>query len=149
MAEWEGFEKLGRLGVGATGTVWLARQLSVGRAVALKEPAAPEIAGDVVACERLRRAAQLLARLDDPNCVAVYSFLELATVVSAATVVVAGVSVGLGADEGSSSPAASDLSGLPTTVRTPMEGLDWRGFVIRPSSSISRNTRRPTAWSTV
>ena len=58
----------------------------------------------------------------------------LATVVTAATVVVAGVSVGLGADEGSSSPAASDLSGLPTTVQTPMEGLDWRGFVIRPSS---------------
>ena len=92
MAEWEGFEKLGRLGVGATGTVWLARQLSVDRAVALKE-LAPEIAGDVVVCERLRREAQLLARLDDPNCVAVYSFLESGTAAALVMEYVDGVSL--------------------------------------------------------
>ncbi len=62
MAEWEGFAIEGRLGVGTTGTVWLARQLSVGRPVALKE-LAPELAHDAAVRARLRAEAQVLARL--------------------------------------------------------------------------------------
>ena len=72
MAEWVGFEFVGRLGAGTAGTVWSVRQLSVGRRVALKE-LAPELAADPAVRERLRSEAQLLARLDHPNCVAVYA----------------------------------------------------------------------------
>ena len=78
VADWEGFDVEGRLGVGSTGTVWLARQLSVGRLVALKE-LAPELADNQAVREHLRHEAQVLARLDDPNCVAVYSYLESAS----------------------------------------------------------------------
>src|ERR1700759_370758 len=74
VADWEGFDVEGRLGVGTTGTVWLARQLSVGRLVALKE-LAPELVNNQAVREHLRHEAQVLARLDDSNCVAVYSYL--------------------------------------------------------------------------
>jgi serine/threonine protein kinase len=73
MTEWEGLEIEGRLGVGSTGTVWLARQLSVGRRVAVKELAG-ELAGDEVVRAGLRQEARVLARLEHPNCVAVYSY---------------------------------------------------------------------------
>ncbi len=75
MTDWEGLQIEGRLGVGATGTVWLARQVALGRLVAVKDLAV-ELAGDEAARERLRQEAQVLARLDHPNCVAVYNYLE-------------------------------------------------------------------------
>ena len=75
MTEWEGFEVEGRLGAGTMGTVTLARQLSLGRQVAIKE-LADELAGDPVVRDRLRQEAQVLASLDNANCVAVYSYLE-------------------------------------------------------------------------
>jgi predicted Ser/Thr protein kinase len=75
MTNWEGLEIEGRLGVGATGTVWLARQVALGRRVAVKELAV-ELAGDAAVRERLRQEARVLARLDHPNCVAVYNYLE-------------------------------------------------------------------------
>jgi serine/threonine-protein kinase len=92
MADWEGFDVAGRLGVGSTGTVWLARQLSVGRLVALKE-LAPELAGNQAVREHLRHEAQVLARLDHPNCVRVYSYLESASAAAIVMEYVEGVSL--------------------------------------------------------
>ena len=92
MAEWEGFDVEGRLGAGTTGTVWLARQLSVGRQVALKE-LAPELAGDPAVRDRLRHEAQLLARLEHPNCVEVYAYLESSSAAAIVMEYVEGVSL--------------------------------------------------------
>ncbi len=92
VADWEGFDVEGRLGVGSTGTVWLARQVSVGRLVALKE-LAPELVGNQAVREHLRHEAQVLARLDDPNCVAVYSYLETASSAAIVMEYVEGVSL--------------------------------------------------------
>ena len=76
MAAWrDNFDGLGRLGSGATGIVWLARQRDLGREVAVKE-LAPALVGEPGARERLREEARLLARLDHPNCVKVYAYLE-------------------------------------------------------------------------
>ena len=92
VANWEGFDIEGRLGVGATGTVWLARQHSVGRLVALKD-LAPELADNQAVREHLRHEAQVLARLDHPNCVAVYSYLESPSAAAIVMEYVEGVSL--------------------------------------------------------
>ena len=92
MAEWDGFAVEGRLGSGTTGTVWLARQLSLGRQVAIKE-LTPELAGIPAVRDRLRHEAQILARLDHPNCVAVYSYLESGSVAAIVMEYVEGVSL--------------------------------------------------------
>ena len=52
------------------GVVYLARQLSLGRLVALKMLPA-DLAGDEVALARFRREMRLLARCDHPNIVKV------------------------------------------------------------------------------
>jgi len=92
MSDWEGFEVEGVLGAGTTGTVSLARQLSLGRLVAIKE-LAPELAGDPEVRVRLRQEAQVLASLDDSNCVAVYSFLESGSAAAIVMEYVDGVSL--------------------------------------------------------
>ena len=62
------FELLGELGRGGMGVVYKARQLSVGRIVALKV-LPPMLAADRVALKRFRREIQALARCDHPNVV--------------------------------------------------------------------------------
>ena len=64
------FEILGELGHGGMGVVYLARQLSLGRLVAVKMLPA-ELAGDEVALARFRREIRALARCDHPNIVRV------------------------------------------------------------------------------
>lgn len=64
-----GYELIGRVGTGATGVVWKARDPGLGRNVALKEvPAA--------AAATLRTEASRLAALNDPHVVSVYGFFE-------------------------------------------------------------------------
>src|SRR6185436_14284347 len=57
------YEVLAELGRGGMGVVYLARQLSLGRLVALKMLPA-DLAGDEVALARLQREMRLLARCD-------------------------------------------------------------------------------------
>ena len=64
------YEILAEIGRGGMGVVYLARQLSLGRLVALKMLPA-DIAGDEVALARFRREVRLLARCDDPHIVKV------------------------------------------------------------------------------
>jgi WD40 repeat protein/serine/threonine protein kinase len=64
------FELLSELGRGAVGVVYLARQLSLGRLVALKM-LAPDMAGDEQALLRFRREIRALGRCDHPNVVKV------------------------------------------------------------------------------
>jgi serine/threonine-protein kinase len=66
------FELVERLGGGAMGEVYLARQLSLGRRVALKVPR-PELAEDEGFRRRFLREARNGARLNNPHIVQVYT----------------------------------------------------------------------------
>ena len=63
------------LGGGASGVVYLARQVDLDRPVAIKE-LSPSLAQDGVFLARFRVEAQVMARLDHPNCVRVYEYVE-------------------------------------------------------------------------
>ncbi len=64
------FEILGELGRGGMGVVYKARQLTLGRFVALKV-LAPALAGDPIAVARFRREIKALGMCDHPNVVKV------------------------------------------------------------------------------
>lgn len=66
-----------RLGVGASGAVFLARDNALARMVALKV-LAPALAADPAAHERFRTEARTNARLSHPNIVPIYSVGERA-----------------------------------------------------------------------
>lgn len=63
------------LGRGGMGTIYMARQESLDRLVALKLIRA-DMLGSQVALERLRREARALARLNHPNVVGIHDFGE-------------------------------------------------------------------------
>ncbi|MGD2135797.1 MAG: serine/threonine-protein kinase, partial [Gemmatimonadales bacterium] len=65
-----------RLGAGGMGSVFLAREPSLRRLVAVKV-LAPELAADSAARARFQREAQAVAGLSHPNVVSVYSVGEL------------------------------------------------------------------------
>ena len=69
------YEILDRVGAGATGTVFKARQLRLGRIVALKV-LRPSLARDTRYVERLRREARIVASLSHPNIVTGYDLGE-------------------------------------------------------------------------
>src|SRR6185295_8514868 len=62
------FELLGKLGEGGMGVVYLARQRSLDRVIALKM-LPPGASDDAVAAARFRREMTALARCDHPNVV--------------------------------------------------------------------------------
>jgi serine/threonine protein kinase/tetratricopeptide (TPR) repeat protein len=64
------YEILAEIGRGGMGVVYLARQLSLGRLVALKMLPA-DLAGDEISLARFRREIRLLAQCDHPNIVKV------------------------------------------------------------------------------
>jgi hypothetical protein len=64
------YEVLAEIGRGGMGVVYLARQRSLGRLVALKMLPS-DLAGDEVALARFRRVMRLLAQCDHPNIVKV------------------------------------------------------------------------------
>ena len=69
-----GFETIRRLGRGGMGVVYLARQVSLNRQVAIKIlPPLPR-AESAARAERFRREAELMARVSHPNVVSVYDF---------------------------------------------------------------------------
>jgi tRNA A-37 threonylcarbamoyl transferase component Bud32 len=69
------FQLVSLLGVGANGHVYLARQTSLGRFVALKV-LRPEISDDARTRARFRREAEIAASLDDPHIVPIYAIGE-------------------------------------------------------------------------
>ncbi len=66
------YEILAELGRGGMGIVYLARQLSLGRLLALKF-LPPELQSNEVAVARFRREMRLLARCDDPRIIKIVS----------------------------------------------------------------------------
>ena len=72
-----GYEILSLLGAGGMGEVYRARDLRLGREVALKL-LPPDLAVDPERRERFRHEARTLAALDHPNIVTVYSVEETA-----------------------------------------------------------------------
>jgi eukaryotic-like serine/threonine-protein kinase len=67
------YEVLNRLGAGTFGSVWLVRDLSLGREVALKL-LHPHVARDTRAVARFRREARLAAQLAHPAIVPIYDW---------------------------------------------------------------------------
>ena len=70
-----GYEILQRLGAGGTSTVWLARQLSLDRVVAIKI-LSPKLLADPEAREQFQREARAAARLSHPAIVGILDFGE-------------------------------------------------------------------------
>jgi serine/threonine protein kinase len=71
----DSYQFQGTLGSGAAGTVKLAYLPELDRHVAIKE-FSPALVADPHFLERLRADAQVMLRLDSPNCVKVYDFIE-------------------------------------------------------------------------
>ncbi|MFQ3594405.1 MAG: serine/threonine-protein kinase, partial [Gemmataceae bacterium] len=65
-----GYELLGEIGRGGMGVVYRARQLSLDREVALKVLQVPD--DDPTTLERMRREAQITARLSHPRIVSIF-----------------------------------------------------------------------------
>ncbi len=72
-AKFKGLEVLKVLGRGGMGVVYKARQVELGRTVALKV-LAPELADDPEFADRFNREARALAALSHPNIVTVHEF---------------------------------------------------------------------------
>ena len=64
-----------RIDAGGMGEIWQADDTLLGRRVAIKV-LAEELAGDPVALRRFRREARATAKLDHPNVIRVYDFID-------------------------------------------------------------------------
>jgi WD40 repeat protein len=73
------FQLLDRVGEGSFGTVWRARDMDLGRIVALKIPH-PSVVSSAAAAERCQREARSAAQLRHPNIVRLYDVTTLAGV---------------------------------------------------------------------
>jgi len=73
--EIQGYRILDRLGEGGMGVVYKALDIALDRVVALKTIGA-SLANDEFFWERFRREAKALAKLDDPNIVAIFALRE-------------------------------------------------------------------------
>src|SRR2546423_15295904 len=72
-----GYELIVELGQGATGTVYLARQLASGREVAVRRIVGGASSQDPETVLRFERQGRLLARLDHPGIVRVHELLRV------------------------------------------------------------------------
>src|SRR5271166_1759700 len=69
-----GYEILRPIGRGSMGEVVLARQLALGRDVAIKFVEMSQVADPHEQVARFRREAELMARISHPNIVTIYDF---------------------------------------------------------------------------
>jgi serine/threonine protein kinase len=76
MFEIRGYEVLERLGKGSMGEVYLARQLALGRRVAIKFLMPEEGADLEHDLARFRREAELMAKISHPNVIPIHDFGE-------------------------------------------------------------------------
>ena len=72
---WSKYRVVGTIGSSATGTVFLCDDTAGGRQVAVKE-LGPSLTLEPGFLPRFRGEAQLMARLESPNCIRVFDFFE-------------------------------------------------------------------------
>ncbi len=138
---WGDFEALERLASGGMGVVYRARQLSLGREVALKL-VRPDLVWFDGARERFRREAQAVARLEHPGIVPVYACGEERGVPYLAMALVAGrslaQSLALVAGRAPESLRGAELIGVePATAPAGFE-RDWTRAVAHVARDVAR-----------
>jgi WD40 repeat protein len=123
-----GYELLAELGRGGMGVVFKARQVSVGRIVALKMILSGELAGPRER-ERFRAEAEAVGRLQHPNIVQLYEFGEVAGRPYFSLEFVGGGSL---ADQLDGRPRPADRSaGLVETLARAMHYAHQQGVIHR------------------
>lgn len=141
---WGDFETLERLASGGMGVVYRARQLSLGREVALKL-VRPDLVWFDGARERFRREAQAVARLEHPGIVPVFACGEDRGVPYLAMALVAGRSLAqalaLVAGRAPESLRGTDLLGVETARAPAGFERDWT----RAAALVARDVARALA----
>ncbi|HTZ08061.1 MAG TPA: protein kinase, partial [Acidimicrobiales bacterium] len=135
MESWtDAYEVVGRLGVGASGTVHLGRQRATGRLVAIRI-LAPELSADQGMRAQLRGQTEVLSRIREPNNVSVLEYLEDERGVALVTEYVQGASARLLVRDGPL--RVLDALGILEDVLTSLDHAHERGIVhgdIRPDN---------------
>jgi serine/threonine protein kinase len=125
------------VGSGGIGVLYRARQIRLDRPVALKL-VEPEVAGDPVVRERLRREARTLAALDHPNVVPLYEAGEEGGTVFIATRWVEGTELGtLISRDGPMEPARA--AQIAAQIASALEVAHEKGLIhrdVKPSNVI-------------
>ncbi|MFF6993717.1 protein kinase [Streptomyces sp. NPDC008313] len=109
------YRLLAKLGAGGMGTVWRAKDETVGREVAVKEPRVPDHLPErerANAFERMRREARAAARLDHPAVVNVHDVAVVAGQPWIVMELVRGRSLGAALQEGTLGPREAAKVGL-------------------------------------
>jgi serine/threonine protein kinase len=132
-----GYEIEGVVGAGGIGILYRARQLRHDRPVALKL-VEPEVAGDPLVRERLRREARTVAALDHPNVVPLYEAGEENGTVFIVTRWVDGTELGtLVQREGHLEPARA--ARIAAQIASALEVAHEKGLIhrdVKPSNMI-------------
>jgi len=127
--EIEGYELIGKLGEGGMGSVFLARQVSLDRRVAVKV-LHQQFARDQGYLERFMREAKLVARLDHPNVVRALDAGESGGFYYLTMEYVEGRSLQQAIEEQDRLPEAEAL-GIAAQILKALEFADGRGIVHR------------------